>query len=168
MNILALDIATKTGWACRKRDTLHSGRGDFPLKRGDSPGMRYHYFRTWLRSCLRIWEIDLVVYEMPHLRGAAATQVLCGMVSVMQEECAVGNIDHTMVQSKQLKKWTTGNGKASKEDMIAAMQKRYPEQNIPSDVKEGNDQADALALLGYIEEKLGVNGLDQQKGDAKC
>lgn len=39
MNILALDMATKTGWATNAGRT--SGVQTFDVKRGESPGMRF-------------------------------------------------------------------------------------------------------------------------------
>jgi hypothetical protein len=40
MNILTLDLATKTGWASNILGR-RSGVVEFQLKRGESPGMRF-------------------------------------------------------------------------------------------------------------------------------
>ena len=44
--ILALDLATKTGWALQDRTgAIASGMQEFSLKRGESKGMRFLRFR---------------------------------------------------------------------------------------------------------------------------
>ena len=40
MNLLALDLATKTGWSTNIHGRC-AGVIEFPIKRGESPGMRF-------------------------------------------------------------------------------------------------------------------------------
>ena len=53
MKILAIDQATKSGWAVNY-PALLSGTQDFSLKRGDSHGMRFLRMRAWLEEINRI------------------------------------------------------------------------------------------------------------------
>lgn len=153
MRILALDLGTKTGWACNFVQTSDSlcisGVQNFSLKRGESPGMRYLRFRSWLGELWGQWRTPLIVYEQAHHRGGPATQVLSGLVSHLQAFCAEKNIDHAPVHSATLKKFATGNGRASKADMVAAMQKRWNWKG------EDFDEADAQAILAYAIEEYG-------------
>ena len=48
MKILALDLATLTGWASSVGRT--SGVQVFDVRRGESPGMRFLRCRAWLRD----------------------------------------------------------------------------------------------------------------------
>ena len=57
MRILALDLATRTGWAWGNvyKDgpfTPHSGVEDFSVRRGESPGMRFLRFDAWLSETM--------------------------------------------------------------------------------------------------------------------
>ena len=136
MNILALDLGTKTGWALCVDGQMESGVQVFDVKRGESPGMRYRHFRQWLSGLM--WEktgrvihigfaeevrsvFDVVVYEQTHQRGGAATEVAAGFATRVQEACAEpinGKPDHAAVHSATLKKSATGNGRAGKLQMI--------------------------------------------------
>jgi hypothetical protein len=46
MKVLALDLATKSGWATNVG--RQSGVQTFDVKRGESPGMRFLRCRAWL------------------------------------------------------------------------------------------------------------------------
>lgn len=48
MRILAIDAGKHCGWATWDGQHLESGVQTFDLKRGESPGMRFLWFRTWL------------------------------------------------------------------------------------------------------------------------
>jgi hypothetical protein len=48
--ILALDLATVTGWALQEGLRYESGYESFGVKRGESPGMRFVKFRRWLQD----------------------------------------------------------------------------------------------------------------------
>lgn len=145
--ILALDLGTRTGWALgdhAEHPTV--GHQDFSLKRGDSPGMRFLRLRMWLNE---IWQlshegIELVVYEQPHLRGGAAATVLVGMEAIVLAWAASKKLQHSSVHTSTLKKWATGKGNASKEDMIQAAKTSDPSFDPASD-----DEADAYWLLCY-------------------
>ena len=69
MRVLALDLATKTGWALWDGARIESGVQDFTPQRGDSPGMRYHLFNRWLTDMavrfdglVRNPRVDLMVH----------------------------------------------------------------------------------------------------------
>ena len=68
VKILALDLATNTGWA---HSDGASGVQSFKPRRGDSPGMRYLNLRAWLSRVQEVAPIELIVYEQPHHRGGA-------------------------------------------------------------------------------------------------
>jgi len=146
MNILALDLSTKTGWATK----YQSGVQEFPLKRGDSPGMRFLNLRGWLNQMLSILgKIDVIVYEQAHHRGGAATQLCVGMVTHVLSFCAENNIDVTGVHTGTLKKHATGKGNASKEQMMSAG--RAKGWSFLDD-----NECDALWLLDYATKKWGL------------
>lgn len=157
MRILALDLATKTGWALQANDRKESGVQDFSVERGESAGMRFVKFNRWLNAIamesvattpagqtIRCPAVDLIVYEMPHLRGGAAAEVLSGFSTRVHEFCALNNVNHQSVHSQSLKKFITGKGNASKEDVMRVVRAFDNTLSIIDD-----NHADALALLAY-------------------
>lgn len=144
VNILALDLATKTGWALAIDGKLTaSGVQDFSLKRGDSPGMRFVRFRSWLLEMVRLNPIGLVVYEQPHHRGGAATSVCVGLEGHLLAVCAEKGIDHTNVTAKTIKLYAAGKGNASKDRMIIEAIKKWSIEIID------DNHADALWILDW-------------------
>ncbi len=149
MKILALDMATKTGWATLNGQK-NSGVQDLSLKRGESAGMHFLRFRAWLRVMQSLLGgIDLIVYEQAHHRGGAATQLCVGLVTETLAFAAVINAETMPVHTATLKKWATGKGNAGKPLMIKAAQGRGWD---PAD----DNEADAELLLDYALEELRV------------
>lgn len=142
MRVLALDVASRTGWASGDR----YGVRDFPLRRGSSPGIRFLEFQTWVRRLIEATDPEVVVYEMAHHRGGAATELCVGFTTRVMQEAAAAGIEYHGCHSRMLKAFATGNGNADKEAMLAAARQRWPELKIESD-----DLADALLLHAWAE-----------------
>ena len=155
MRIFTIDPGSRCGWAFCDGNRTESGVQEFSLKRGESQGMRFLRFNSWLNEFLDPYcsVSNLVVYEMAHMRGGYATEVLVGMTTRIQEQCASLNIASTSVHSGTLKKFATGKGNASKEEMVEEAKKRFPDQKIESD-----DQADALLILAWAREEFDSGG----------
>lgn len=146
MRILALDLGTKTGWAfgtTKDSDRVYSGVQDFSLKRGESPGMRLLNFDKWVYEILTKHKPKMVAYEMPHQRGGYATQLLLGMLGILHVACTKAGIEYSSVHSATLKKFATGSGRASKEDMISVAILKFDREIID------DNEADALHILGW-------------------
>lgn len=159
--ILALDLATKTGWALQDRTgAIASGMQEFALKRGESKGMRFLRFRKWLREMLALGEIGkefsedmpgVIVFEQAHHRGGFSTELCVGLVTDTLAEAARSGIEHMPVHTGSLKKWATGKGNSGKSVMIARAAELFPDIEIVDD-----NHADALLLLSYGLEEVGV------------
>lgn len=154
MRILALDCATLTGWATgvseRPCSFVEHGVQLFDLRRGESPGLRFMRFRSWLYEVGDLFRPDLVVYELAHHRGGAATELAVGMTTRVQEFAADRRVEHASVHTATLKKHATGRGNAEKPAMIAAARARFGVEPM-----DDND-ADALLLLGYAIDVYGA------------
>ena len=148
MNILALDCGTKTGWASFVDGRVESGVQDFSLKRGESKGIRFLRFNTWLNDMLELIKPYVVVYEMAHLRGGSPTEILVGMTTRIEEFCESKNIEYSSVHSSALKKFATGSGKANKEDMRRAAVLKYER------IVDNDDEADALHALAWAGQEF--------------
>ena len=149
MNILAIDPGTKTGWATLYKGQIESGTEDFSVQRGESKGMRHFRFNKWLTDEMLMVQFDLIVYEMSHHKSVEGKKVVYGMITRIEEICALRDIEYTNIPAPMLKKYSTGSGRASKEQMIEAARRKFPDQEIETD-----DQADALLILGWSREKF--------------
>ncbi len=145
--ILALDLATVTGWAT---DT-HSGTENFRKRAGDSRGMIYIRFEAWLVDAGGLLEPELIVYERPHARGRAANELLNGLLAILQKYCEQCGIEYTDCPSTTLKKFATGRGNAGKEEMMAAYRQRWGVD--PQD----DNECDARWLNAWAQEQFNNN-----------
>lgn len=154
VNILALDTATKTGWA---HSNGASGVQDFSPRRGDSPGMRFLEFRAWLHRILDTAPTELLIYEQPGgMRSRAATHVCEGLISHAEAVAAERKIEITSRSPSDLKKFIRPDVAHTKRNKPRMMM--YVENNWP-DVKLIDDNhADAILLLWYAMADLRIGG----------
>ena len=142
--VLALDLATKTGFAVLRKDgTIRSGMVTLPDASKTPTGERLNRFRNWLNDTkARQGDIDFVVWEQPVVRYANAVAPLfqlVGTVCSWAEHHGIGYAN-SGVASTTIKKFATGRGNAKKPEMIKAAQEKG------FDIKDDNE-ADALHLL---------------------
>ena len=154
MNVLALDLGTKCGWAA----SFGSGVWNLKPSTHESIGQRYQKLRRELKLIFISHPIDTIVYEEVHAHiGVEAAHVYGGLVAVVQIACIEwGDHYHQVIEYKgigvgTIKKHGTGNGHASKEDMILAATLKFPATNVLDD-----NHADALILLDYALNKLKI------------
>lgn len=143
--ILALDQATKTGWAT---DTS-SGVWDLKPNRGESTGMRVVRFKAKVREIIELEGIDVVAYERPAGRFKASIMVSSEMVGVLLDLCIELGVEVACYSANEIKKHATGKGNAGKPAMIASAKKKWPHINIIDD-----NMADALWLLDLTKQDL--------------
>lgn len=153
MNILALDLATKCGYA----SNFGSGVWDLKPRTTESAGIRYVKFEICLSEHPRP---DVVVYEEVHAHmGVDAAHVYGGLQAVLQSWCIRQGIEYRGVGVATIKKFATGNHQAKKERMINAAIEAFPKINIIDD-----NHADALWLWQYAVTIL-YPAQEKQNGD---
>lgn len=146
IRILALDVATKTGWAT---DTA-SGVWDFKIKRDESSGMRMIRFKSKLKEILIAENINLVVFERTSGANQSAIIVQSELHGVLKMYLEELSIEYRAYSAKEIKLFATGKGNSGKPAMIAACIEKY---NItPID----DNQADALHILHLTKHDLGL------------
>ena len=143
IKILALDMATKLGWATNVALPVASGVEVFDVGRGASPGSRYFKFVKWVQDRIKEIQPDLVVYEQASQRGGSATEILIGFTTHLQSVCFIKKIEHVAIRADHIKIHATGKGKAEKEDMIKACVSKLG--IVPID----DNHCDALWILNY-------------------
>ena len=116
MNILALDIATNTGWKTR----TSSGVWNLKPNRGESEGMRVVRFKSKVRELVKMEEINLVSYERPAGFHKSSIIVAAEMVGVLKDLCIEIGVEYACYSATEIKKFATGKGNANKEAMIRA------------------------------------------------
>jgi Holliday junction resolvasome RuvABC endonuclease subunit len=150
MILLALDLGSRTGYAHTKGDgaVISHGYIDLADKKDPQPARRFINLNSFLTdfSNTKTQEIR-IVYEAPHMRGFAATFSLMGLAAVVEMWAARNNFPRPKrVHSATIKKHVTGNGRATKEDVIKAVNGRL----LGKAPLIGDDnEADAVALLMY-------------------
>ena len=142
MKVLALDLATKTGWA---HSCGVSGVWDFSVRRDESSGMRLIRLVSKLNMILEEVGVDLVLFEAarhagPGMQGALVVHAeIQGTVKLW---CEQNNIQFRGYSPSEIKKHATGKGNANKEKMVEAARVKWPDVELIDD-----NQADALWLL---------------------
>lgn len=150
--ILGLDCGTHTGWAITRNDgtIFESGVQDFSKRRGESNGAMFLRFRQWLYELMTHCTIQFVAYELAHHRGGAATEIGVNLAGRVQEQCAALNIEYVGVHTGTLKKWATGSGTASKEQMMARAVTFLGRPPV------SDDEADAVMIALWAHENYKV------------
>jgi Holliday junction resolvasome RuvABC endonuclease subunit len=142
MKILALDIATKTGWC----NNTSSGVWDFSVKRGESIGMRLIRFRAKVLEMISLEKPDVIVYELPAGLFKASIMVASEMIGVLKTICEDQKIEYAHESATEIKKFATGKGNAKKEHMIKAL------EDVGIKVIDDN-HADAIHLFNLFKSK---------------
>ena len=139
--MLALDIATHTGYF-----SVHeAGTWNFTESRRRNGNRMHGAFRTVLVSFIRAHGIRRVVTEDVSVnRYFYDMRRLSELRGILIEVCdSLGLPEPEFVNPAVLKKWATGNGHATKAQMVAACKERYG--IIPVD----DNAADACHLFQY-------------------
>lgn len=143
MNILALDIATRTGWASRINGVVESGVMD--MKHLPSMAAKGWAFNKWVSD--KIHGVNQIWIERPWMGGSGDVTFLLGGLAFTALSIAHGyNVPSFEVPPSTLKKATTGSGKASKAEMMAIVEGWGFK---PID----DNEADAIALMTYAIER---------------
>ena len=149
--LLALDLATTTGWALRSTSgQIISGTLSFRPSRYDGGGIRYLRFRSWLDSMAAdVGGIGVVHHEeiRRHLSTDAA-HVHGGLLATLTAWCEQRSIAYQGVPVGTIKRFITGKGNADKRAVIEAVRARGYH---PSD----DNEADAIAILLWAIETQG-------------
>lgn len=140
-DVLALDIATQCGYY-----SLHgSGTWNFWPSRSRNQGHTYKAFYDTLTAFIREHAIrQLVVEDLnvnAHFTDLRKLGQLHGVMLLVCEQQALAPPRYVNVSA--LKKWSTGYGRASKTQMVAACVENY--NFHPAD----DNEADAFLLFHY-------------------
>lgn len=166
--ILALDLATTTGWALLDAGGgVTSGALDLAGSRWESHGMRLLRLRRWLREILlmgadRGGPLDgwLVAFERPVGRFAGKSlhgsgEVAQQMAAIVMAECETLGVAFVAPTAAEVKKHAAGKGNADKPKMVAAARRLVEEWGVARAGELGDDEADALCVLAWARKEVG-------------
>lgn len=158
MAILALDLGTKTGWALHERsgETPLHGTESFEESRHSGGGMRFLRFKRWLTEIKNSVDTDLEIYYEEvggQMRSGQAGRVYGGFWATLTAWCEHHEIPYEGIPIGTVKKFATGKGNASKEDMIAYA------KNVVHNFEGDDNAADAVCVL-----RCALHNINQQMG----
>lgn len=155
--VLTLDLGTSTGWALQLPDgRLSHGHVSFERAGHERDGAQFLRFRAWLaeqrgRVTAAGGEISLVLFEdvnfIPPRSGYRAVHSWGGFWALLLAWCVHHGFDYRPVHVSTLKKAATGNHRAKKPEVIAAVQ-------AAGHLVTNDDEADALALMLFLAPPL--------------
>jgi len=148
--VLALDLGTKAGWACRNKDGLiQSGAATF--NNVGHGGHRFLRFRAWLTNVKNgLGGIDAVFYErVEFISTVENARTKYGFEGTLLAWCEHHEIPYSGTSPGAIKKFATGSGRADKRAVRDGMRLRCPSNAVAT-----YDEADALALLMLALERM--------------
>jgi Holliday junction resolvasome RuvABC endonuclease subunit len=151
MNIITLDLGTKTGWALYQEDTNTVTSGTFSCKdsRWVGGGMKFVNFINFVKSLYgKCQGSETLVYyeEVRRHVGVDAAHAYGGFHAFLIAWADQNTIPYEAVPVSTIKKHITGKGNAKKKEIIEAVNQKY---NLR--VKDDNE-ADAIAMMGVVLE----------------
>jgi hypothetical protein len=149
MNILALDLGTTAGWAMWRSGRVYSGSHVFSPSRHEGGGMRFLRFTRFLEEfrgqssdplsgCYE--PLSCCYEEVAAHRGTHAAHIYGGFHACLTSWAEAEAIPYLGVPVGTIKRYATGKGNASKNDMLAAIRARGYAPGC-------DNEADALSLL---------------------
>lgn len=141
MNTMCIDIGTQLGWAMDlSGKEIISGSECMAAKPKQHIGFRYVNVGRFMNRMSEQWPIDKIVFEDVKAHSSVqAGHVYGGILAMILAWSAIRDIPCVGVGVGTIKKHATGNGRASKDDMVdSAISRGYS----PAD----DNEADAIAI----------------------
>lgn len=146
-NILALDVATTTGFAT----SAGSGVWKFTPKKDESRGMRLLRFQSKLREMKELMNLKIIVFESAVSYGKFPNMVGAELIGVLKLFCEENEINYASYTPSEIKKFATGKGNADKDAMVSTARLRWNMQSFD------DNEADALAIYNFTLDNLHLN-----------
>jgi Holliday junction resolvasome RuvABC endonuclease subunit len=138
--VLAIDLGTKTGMCLYEGGVVYLRLLDMSKL---TQKERFGLFYEKLLELIETKNLSKVVTEdVCFVKGSIAAKLWYGFFGILAALCTHSGIELVQIHPLTLKKFLTGNGKASKDDMIKAT--RHFCLDIPEDQ---DDLADAFAMM---------------------
>lgn len=145
---LFVDLGTTCGYAVGDRDSRMSGEWNLKPTRFESWAMRLIHFRRRLEETHKTFKFEHAAFEEVRAHaGVDAAHCYGALMGVLHVFCEEKGIPYEGVPVGTLKKFWTGKGNASKEQMIEACFQRTGMTPV------SHNEADAIAGLHWLMAK---------------
>ena len=161
---LALDMATKTGYAILQNGQVRGGVFAMPtLKKGrktmedDHEGKNFARFSNWIANIMDKTQPQVVFYEQPFINHANPSGSITTFAwrALLLAEASKRNIPTFGYGNSTVKKCACGHGKADKDQSVSQAKEDFPHLEIVD-----HNMADALHVLSYgLAARFGVETL---------
>jgi Holliday junction resolvasome RuvABC endonuclease subunit len=158
MSILALDIATKTGWA-----HTDGSSGVWNFSKRKTSALKVHSLYESLSELVEWLPFSHIVAESVHYGFLTATALLNQYRGAVMAWCVNKEVEFIenskLYTATAIKKWSTGKGHASKDEMIERANKLKLASAAPlrgSRIITDDNEADAICLLHYHQSLAAV------------
>ncbi len=140
MTLLALDLGTSCGFAIYEDGKFASGTKKLRVDK-KAFGSRFLDFRNWLLQIIALYDVQEIYFERfyGHI-GTEAAHVYGGLMYTLATVCLELNLKRVGFSVQMIKKFMTGKGNATKEEMISASKSRVFNPKT-------HDEADAVAIM---------------------
>ena len=150
--VLALDLATTTGWAYGSPGAVPQFGHERFSKVGGARALNYRNFRDWLDEFMQATKVDLIVYELP-----AVPSIMSGKTNIDTIKLLIGFAEH-------LEEWCFSHSLELREATVAQVRAHFIGRNFKSSIAkpmvfdacharswmcETTDESDACALWDY-------------------
>jgi Holliday junction resolvasome RuvABC endonuclease subunit len=155
--VLALDLGTLTGYAICANGEIICGTKKLRHDKA-AAGVRALDFYRWLTKTIEAHNIYSVFFERVYgHKGTAAAQCFGGFMYILAMVCEERHVKCIGIPVGTIKKFMTGKGNATKEEMMMAARSRGFN---PID----DNEADALAILFLALKTMGLSEVCQTSG----
>lgn len=149
-NILAIDQADISGFACQMKNSVEftSGTWNFKRKTRETDGVRLLRMEVFLEKFITLHKIEIVACELPPRMYANAIIASAKKIGIIEKLCGKLEIEFMEVSPTSIKLFATGKGNANKEKVKAAVVEHFEFE--PTD----DNEADALWMLMFAKKSL--------------
>lgn len=157
MKILALDIATNTGWCCGNTgETPHHGTRNFSIKKSEGKGKRFLNFHIWFRGFIKSQRPDVVYFEeVSFYETKNVGDVLAGLASQAMLICEAEGIEYKSINVSTIKAFAKTVGCKMQKDKF-----------IYEETQKGVKKSKCLTIA--TARQLGFKPICDDDADAIC
>lgn len=159
MKVIALDLATSTGWCCgNKGEIPKHGVENFSIdkSKGERKGKRFLNFHIWFRSLIKREKPDFVYFEAVKFHTSLDNgRVYGGLLSQVQLICEAEGIEYLEFDVNQIKKFARGIGCKMEKDKF-----------IYEETEKGIKKSKCLTIA--TARQLGFKPICDDDADAIC
>lgn len=146
--ILALDLASTTGWATWCPGSAPRA-GSFRLPKTENVGEFVAAFEHWWKDVIVFERPDFVLFEAPFIAGKTSQAVarkLLGLSGFLEYLCFVERIPCNQCRINDWRLHFTGKGSGKRDELKRLTMQACADRGLKP---ENQDEADAYGLLDY-------------------